>query len=72
MANNKPKVKTATLNLRLHPGERHALELIGQREGLGLSDAARRLIREGIERRGLTTIGLAQILGDAGFQNEQH
>jgi hypothetical protein len=73
MANTKPKTRTATLNLRLHPGERRALELIGQREGLGsLSDAARQLLRESIQRRGIQTIGLSQLLADSGYPSDEH
>ena len=73
MANTKPKVRTATLNLRLHPGERRALELLTIREGRGtLTDTVRALIREGIERRGLNTLGLVHILGEAGFMSDEH
>jgi hypothetical protein len=57
--NTRQTIKSATIILRVTPGERRALEIINAREGIGtLSDTARKLLREGYERRMPALLGI--------------
>jgi SOS response regulatory protein OraA/RecX len=58
------------INLRLSEQERRAMEIIAQREGQGLSELTRKLIREGIEKRGLQTVGLVDLLYREGVKDD--
>jgi hypothetical protein len=50
------------LSCRLSEQERHALVVLANREGLPISDLTRTLIREGLEARGVKTVGLLDLL----------
>lgn len=57
------------LSIRLNSQERHALDVLSIREGLPLSDLARTILREGMEARGVKTLGLLDLLYQEGAQN---
>jgi replicative DNA helicase len=59
------------LDIKLSLEERRALEILAAREGQGISELARTLIREAIEKRGVQAIGLINLLYPDEVENEQ-
>ena len=63
--------RTRYLSIRLNPQERHAMDILSIREGLPLSDLARNILREGMEARGIKTLGLLDLLYGEGVKDGQ-
>ncbi|MCE5209889.1 MAG: hypothetical protein LLG42_16495 [Chloroflexi bacterium] len=62
--------KIYRVSVRLTGKEFEALKIISKREDLNLSEAQRLLIREGIVKRGLSSVSLAGMMShiEAGFE----
>ena len=56
-----PRKLTAKIIFNLTPGERAALTLMANREGLTMTDFLRQAIRREAEKRGLVELGLFEL-----------